>query len=78
MPPTARTIRHVTIAGRQVTWHVIVRMIPSATCAMYLGMLLDSVPKPMFLESGEEVEAAEVAAVAIEMLCVGTASSSVI
>ena len=64
--------KHATIVGRQVTWHVIVLMSPSATCAMYLGMWLDNVQKAMFSET---VVPVFVVAVVIETLYVGTASS---
>lgn len=72
MQPIVQMTRHVTTVGKLVTWHVTVQMIPSATCAMYLGMLLDTARNPTFLESGE-VEFAVV--VATEILYVETANS---
>lgn len=52
-------IRHATTVGRQATWHVIVLMILFVTCAMFPGMWLDSVQKPMFLEIAVVVVAEE-------------------
>jgi len=69
--------RHATTVGRQATWHVIVLMIQFVICAMFLGMWLDSVRKPMFLEIAAVVAVVlvVVAVVAIEMLFAGTASN---
>lgn len=75
MQQTVRMRRHATTVGRQATWHVIVQMIPSVTCAMFLGMWQDNVQNPMFLEIAVGVLVGAVAAVGIVMWYAGTASS---
>jgi hypothetical protein len=78
--------------GKQGTWHVIVQMIPFATCAMFLDMWLDNVQNPTLLETAVVVAAFVVVVVivmavaafivavevVIEMLCAGTANNLVI
>lgn len=67
MQLNVRMRRHATTVGRQATWHVIVLTILFVTCAMFLGMSLDSVQKPMFLEIAvvAEAEAVELVVVVV-------------
>lgn len=64
--------RLATTVGRQVTWHGIVRMIPSVTCAMFLDMLLGIVRNLVVLEIATVVAAVPVAVVAAVLVAVVT------
>lgn len=70
-PPTAPMTRPARTVGKLVILHVIVKMSPCAICAIYLGMLLETAPRPMCSKRGVVVEFAEVD---YGTLYVGTAS----
>lgn len=64
--------RLATTVGRQVTWHGIVPMIPSVTCAMFLDMLLDTVQNLAVLEIATVVAVVLVAVGAVVLVVVVT------